>query len=87
VSALHRWLGGSPLGVLLKLIFLSLVVGVILAFLGLTPLGLLRSFLDSLQALFGIGFDAIENIGHYILAGAVLVIPIWLLTRLMSARR
>ena len=87
MSTLDRWLGGSPLGVLLRLVFLSLVVGVILAYLGLTPLALLYSALDSFQALFGLGFDAIENIGRYVLTGAIIVIPLWLLTRLMSSRR
>ena len=87
MSTLDRWLGGSPLGVLLRLVFLSLVVGVILAYLGLTPLALLYSALDSFQALFGLGFDAIENVGRYVLTGAIIVIPLWLLSRLMSSRR
>lgn len=87
MSTLGRWLGGSPVSVLVKLIFLSLVVGVLLAFLGLTPFDLLRNLAHSLQALFGIGFDAIEDIGRYILMGAVIVVPIWLLSRLMSSRR
>ena len=87
MSTLERWLGGSPLGVLARLIFLSLVVGVILAFLGLTPLGLLHGLVDSVQALFGVGFEAIEDVGRYVLTGAVIVIPIWLLSRLASGRR
>ena len=87
MSTLDRWLGGSPLGVLLRLVFLSLVVGVILAYLGLTPLALLYSALDSFQALFGLGFEAIENIGRYVLTGAIIVIPLWLISRLMSSRR
>ena len=87
MSTLDRWLGGSPLGVLLRLVFLSLIVGVILAYLGLTPLALLYSALDSFQALFGLGFDAIENIGRYVLTGAIIVIPLWLISRLMSSRR
>ncbi|WP_442897045.1 DUF6460 domain-containing protein [Enterovirga sp.] len=87
VPGFERWLGGSPLGVLARLIFLSLLVGVILAFLGLTPLGLVRHLLDSAQALFHLGYDTIGDIGRYILTGAVIVVPLWLLSRLMSARR
>ena len=87
MSTLDRWLGGSPLGVLLRLVFLSLIVGVILAYLGLTPLSLVYSALDSFQALFGLGFDAIENIGRYVLTGAIIVLPLWLISRLMSSRR
>lgn len=87
MPGLDRWLGGSPLGVLARLIFLSLLVGVILAFLGLTPLGLVHHLLDSAQALFHLGYDTIGDVGGYILTGAVIVIPLWLLSRLMSARR
>ncbi|TDR94024.1 DUF6460 domain-containing protein [Enterovirga rhinocerotis] len=87
MSSLDRWLGGSPLGVLLRLIVLSLIVGVILHALGLTPLSLLRSVAHSIESLFGFGWDAVEDIGRYVLTGAVIVIPIWLITRLASARR
>lgn len=87
MSTLERWFGGSPLAVLIKLAFLSLVVGVILAALGLTPLGLVREFTDALRSLFGLGFDAVRDFGRYVLTGAMIVLPIWLVTRLISARR
>jgi hypothetical protein len=41
-SNLTRLLGGSPVAVLLKLVFLSLVVGAIMAGLGLSPGGLVH---------------------------------------------
>lgn len=87
MSTMQRWLGGSPLTVLVKLVFLSLVVGVILAALGLTPIGLVRAFTDALRSLFGLGFDAVRDFGRYVLTGAMIVLPLWLLSRLMSARR
>ena len=85
-SNLTRLLGGSPLAVLLKLVFLSLVVGAIMVGLGLTPGYLLREFADAVRSLFGLGFDAIQDVGHYILTGAVIVLPIWLLTRIFDRR-
>ena len=46
MSNLNRFLGGSPGSVLVKLIFLSLLVGAFLAFLGITPLGLIEGLFD-----------------------------------------
>ena len=87
MARLEQWLGGSPLAILLKLAVLSLVVGIALAALGLTPLGLLRGLADAFQSVFGFGLDAVRNFGQYILTGAVIVIPIWFLSRLLGARR
>ena len=87
MASLERWLGGSPFGVLLKLVFLSLVVGVLLAALGLTPLGLLQNLVDAFRSFFGIGLDAVRDFGRYVLTGALVVIPLWIVVRLMSARR
>ena len=87
MASLERWLGGSPLSVFAKLLFLSLVVGVILAALGLTPLGLMHQFVDAFRSLFGVGLDALRDFGRYILTGAVIVIPLWLVARLMGPRR
>ena len=41
-GSVERFLGGSPLGVLVRLLFISLLVGAAMAFLGLSPLGALR---------------------------------------------
>ena len=87
MSTLARWLGGPPLLVLAKLIFISLVVGAIMAGLGLTPRRLVYEVVDVFQSLFGVGLDAIRNVSHYILMGAVIVLPIWLVARLVNARR
>lgn len=87
MASLERWLGGSPLGVLAKLLFLSLVVGVIMAAIGLTPLGIVHHVVETLRSVFGMGLDAFRDFGRYILTGAVIVIPLWLVARLMGARR
>jgi hypothetical protein len=84
---LERILGGPPLAVIAKLVFLSLVVGAILAGLGLSPALLLALAVDAAEGLFGLGFDAIRDVGRYILTGAAIVIPIWLVARLLGGRR
>lgn len=87
MSTIERWLGGSPVAVLLKLLFLSLLVGIVLAAIGLTPFGLLRWVTEGFRALLDLGVDAFRDFGRYILTGAMIVLPLWVLSRLMSARR
>ena len=86
-SALHRFFGGSPLGVLFRLALLCVLVGILLEVVGINP----RDIYDSLQNLYfriwNLGFGVIEGIGRYFLLGAVLVLPIWLIMRLIRAPR
>ncbi len=82
-----RWIGGSPLWVLVRLLLLSLVVGVILSALGLDPLNILASLESLVRHLFSFGFDTVERVWRYIVLGAVIVIPLWLITRIASRGR
>ena len=82
-----RWIGGSPLWVLVRLLLLSLVVGVILSALGLDPLNILASLESLVRHLFSFGFDTVERLWRYIVLGAVIVIPLWLITRIASRGR
>ena len=84
---MERFLGGSPLSVLIRLVFISLIVGAILAFLGLTPQSLYESAVRFLRSLTGMGFGAVRDVGQWIVAGAMIVIPLWLISRLFAARR
>lgn len=86
-SAITRFIGGSPVAVFVKLVFVSLVVGALLAWLDLRPYELVEGVLRFLRRLTGLGFDAIRELADYLVAGAVLVVPIWFLARLFNARR
>lgn len=83
-NTLTRLLGGPPAAVAMKLIFMSIVVGAFLALFGLTPPDLLRGIRDLAEHLYNLGFGAIRTVGTYFVYGAVIVIPIWLVLRLMS---
>jgi hypothetical protein len=85
-SNLQRHLGGSPLGVLVRLVVLSLIVGAIMAGLGLTPENLVRLVADTARSVFSLGFGAVRDLGGYFLTGAIIVIPIWILTRIFDRR-
>ena len=81
-----RTLGGAPGPVLLRFVLLSIIVGMALVFFGLTPETFFRSLRDAFEDVFGVGLDALRNIGKYFLYGAVIVLPLWLVSRLMSRR-
>jgi hypothetical protein len=83
-DGLTRFLGGSPLAVAARLILLSILVGVVLAAIGFDPYNILRSIHLLFQRLWDLGFDAVNWVWRYFLLGAVIVIPIWLLSRLFG---
>jgi hypothetical protein len=86
-GSLERFLGGSLLSVLVRLIFISLLVGAAMAFLGVSPRGLLDAVLRFVRSLGDLGFGAVREVGQWVIAGALIVIPLWLLSRLFAARK
>src|SRR3977135_233240 len=73
---------GSPGAGAFRLIRLSILVGVVLAAVGFDPWNILQSIRLLFQRLWNLGFDAINWLWRYFLLGAVIVIPIWLLSRM-----
>ncbi len=73
--------GGNPLGVILRLVILSLVVGVVLSAMGITPQNLFYHLDILARRLYELGFGAIDWIIGYMVLGAMVVIPVWLISR------
>jgi hypothetical protein len=84
---LHRFFGGPPLHVIGRLVLLSILVGVVLAAIGLDPWNIIESVQRLLQHLWDLGFETVRWLWRYFLLGAVIVVPIWLLTRVAKAPR
>lgn len=82
-----RFLGGSPLTVALKLVLMSVLVGVVLAAIGLDPWNIVESLHRLADWIWNLGFDALNGLWRYFILGAVIVIPLWLLSRLFGAGR
>jgi hypothetical protein len=80
-----RIFGGSPLAVLVRLILISILVGVVLAALGLDPFDILQSIEWLVRSIWNMGFDAFRWLWRYFLLGAVIVIPIWVIMRIINA--
>jgi hypothetical protein len=81
----QRFFGGPPLAVVGRLILLSILVGVILAALGLDPWNIIESVERLIRHIWNMGFDAVRWLWQYFLLGAVIVLPIWLVVRLAKA--
>lgn len=86
-NSLSRFLGGSPAQVLLRLVFLSFVVGIILSALNLDPLDLVNLSVEFVERLWNMGFNALGKMGSYLVVGAVVVVPIWVVLRLIAMGR
>jgi hypothetical protein len=86
-ESVYRFLGGSPLAVLGRLILASILVGVVLSVLGLDPWNILQSVENFVRGIWNMGFDAVRWVWRYFLLGAVIVLPIWLIVRLVNAPR
>jgi hypothetical protein len=84
---LARFFGGPPLSVLFRLALLSILVGVILEALGFDPWNILDSIERLVRNIWNMGFDAVRFLWRYLLLGAVVVVPIWLLLRIARAPR
>lgn len=85
-NALTRFIGGSPVAVAVRLLLVSLLVGVFMVWNGIHLSNILVVIQAALSRLWASGFDSLRDIGQYVLAGAVIVVPVWLVMRVMSAR-
>lgn len=85
-SSLTHFLGGSPLSVFVRLLFVSLIVGALLTWLGISPWEIVRNVRQIVLNLWNMGFGAFRELFEFVIAGAILVVPVWLVLRLMNAR-
>jgi hypothetical protein len=82
-----RFFGGPPLSVIFRLVLLSILIGVILEVLGLDPWNVIDSLRSLILRIWDMGFDAVRWLWRYLLLGAALVVPVWLVIRLMGIAR
>ena len=78
-------------GTAMRLLILSLIVGLFLSFLGLDPVEFWRgawSMVSGLVSMLGdTAVEIIRNLTTYLLFGAAIVVPMWIVLRLLSGRR
>jgi hypothetical protein len=64
-------------GTVVKLIILSLIVGLLLNWFNVSPQDLLRDIFGNIDAIVDWSVSAFGSAASYILLGAVIVVPIW----------
>ncbi len=85
-SAMTRFFGGSPLTVAVRLVVVSLLVGLVMTWLQIDPMDLFLDLQRGFVRLWGTGFVALHQIGNTVLAGAAVVVPVWFVLRVLSYR-
>jgi hypothetical protein len=81
-NVLARFFGGPPLAVIFRLVLLSILIGVILEVMGLDPFNIIDSLRRLFLRIWDMGFDAIAWLWRYLVLGAAIVVPVWVIIRL-----
>ena len=79
--------GNGVFAVILRLAVISLIVGVVLSALGINASNLFNSLNILARRIYDLGFGAFDWIIQYILVGAMVVVPIWLVARILGGIR
>jgi len=81
---MERFFGGSPAAVILQLAIASVIIGVVLSFFGFNPANLYDAVLRIWDWVSSLGLDAVKRVLRYLVLGAIIVVPLWLLSRIFS---
>ncbi len=83
----NRFLGDSPGRTVVKLVVVSLMVGFAMSAFNLYPMDILLWTKHFIVELWRSGFAALGSIGDYLILGGVVVIPVFIVIRLLSFRK
>jgi hypothetical protein len=83
----NRLMGDTPGRTIVKLLILSVVVGFVMSMMGLSPWDLVRFVDNGIRELWHYGFRALGRIGDYLLVGAMIVIPAFIILRILNWRK
>jgi hypothetical protein len=72
---------------IVKLLLASLVVGLLMRWFGITPRSLIANFGETIERMFTSAVSFAGWAIDYVLLGAVIVVPIWLIGYLLNVAR
>ena len=84
-SAMDRIFGGAVVPTLLKLAAVSVVVGLVFAAFGIDPMNLWRDFGATIRDAWVLALDAVNWSWQYAALGAIVVLPLWIIYRIVVA--
>ena len=76
----------SAFQIIWKLIILSLLVGLALDYFDISPVDLIHDIPQTVGRIYNAGLSIVEWGGKYVLLGAIIVLPVWLLMNLTGIR-
>ena len=85
-TKLERLLGDRPGALIVRLVLISLVVGFLMSVFGVNPQGLVNGAIDMVHDALRDSTGLLRSFGFYVVTGAVIVVPVWLVLRLTSRR-
>lgn len=86
-ETVNRFLGDSPARTIVKLVVVSLIVGFFMKVFDIMPLDIVENARDFVIDLWQTGFRALGRFGTYLMLGASVVVPAFILIRILSYKR
>ncbi|EJF90319.1 DUF6460 domain-containing protein [Bartonella tamiae] len=86
-KTINALLGDTPGRVAVKLIIISLFVGIVMTLLGWTPMDVVWKIVHFFKSLWSMGFSSFSKLFDVIIVGAAIVVPAFIIIRLLSWKR
>lgn len=86
-ETVNRILADSPARTIIKLVVVSLIVGFFMKVFDIMPMDIVDNVHDFVIDLWQTGFQALGRFGTYLALGATVVIPVFILIRILSYKR
>ena len=83
----RQFFGESVAGTIIRLVLLSIVVGIVFSALGINLFNIVERLQQLVRNIIDLGFDTFHWALKYFLLGVVVVVPIWFVVRLLSRPR
>lgn len=84
---IDQFLGDSLGRTIIKLLVISFVVGVVMAAMGWSPFDIFYGVRDFIVRIWQQGFAALGKFGEYLVLGAAVVIPVFIILRVLNYRK
>lgn len=83
----NQFLGDSVGRTIVKLVVISLLVGMMMNVFGIAPMDIFYGIRDFIVRLWAQGWAALGRFGDWLILGASVVIPVFIIMRVLNYRR
>lgn len=84
---MENLLGDTVARTIIKLVVISVLVGMVMSVFGWTPVAIINGVAEFLTNIWQQGFAALGRFGDWLILGASVVIPVFIIMRLLNYRR